>query len=356
MKNITYILLFIIIFTTGCIEIIDINPEYSQPKIVLNGIIDADSIITVYVSKSYPFARIDTSNAKGNLSSDEMKNIDVEIYINGISKGKMNYTGSKPHSVYIFTSNYRPKVGDLIKIEASAPGFKNVWTETQIPKPIIIQNIDTATFYMKKENDSRYYNSLGGTAQVPYGAQSLNLKLKININDSEPNLTNHYGLSIFQRIKNNETFINAPTINVTSEPLLNENNAKNAIYAFFSEENNNYLSIFTDDSFTNNKYTLNLSLWGYYFYTVETYYDDGSKDIEMHNSPIEISIISYSKELYDYYKLHQNSSYEELPYIFESKSTYSNVHNGIGVLCSRSITTKLMELPLFTGKIFSDDK
>ena len=354
LKKISYGIIIFILFIK-CTEIIEIDTTSIQSKIVLNGVIDADSTIEVYLSRSYPYIHTDTFNSYRYIKLANLENPSVKLYINDISKGNMNDAGIDSYNGAIFTSDYRPKVGDLIKIEVSAPGFKSVWAETQIPEPIIIQKIDTATFYEKKENDSKYYYNLGNT-EVPFGAQNLNLKLKIDIQNKESNKTNYYSLSIFQRI-NNSFYINAPKINVTNEPLLNENNAKNAIYAFFSEKNDSYTSLFTDNTFTNNKYSLNLSIWGYYFYSVEAYYDDGRKDIEMHNSPIEISITSLSKECYDYYKLSfQKSSYEEIPYIFDTKSTYSNVHNGIGVLCSKSISKKLIELPPFTGKIFSDEK
>lgn len=365
MKKMNYTLLCLIttFLFIRCAEIFEINDSSVRSKIVLNGIIEPDSIVKIKVSKTYPLQYADTLQYNQILPQAIIKNATLTLFVNDENIGKMteiSIDSNKYNTGTFFQSNYRPKCGDKIRIEASAQGFKSVWAETKIPDSILINKVDTSTYYFKNDYfiDGYYdyientYHSVTSDFKIPTDAKSMNLNLKIGIENNNIN-ENYYALSVYQKIKDTyNTWYYQPHIDLAKEPLFNNNNAKNSIYAFFSEESNSgyRAKIFRDDLFNNGKYTLNTSLWGYYFYRIATYYGDGTVGVKMYNVPIEILIHSLSKELYNYILSHTNSSYEQIPYIFESNATYTNVHNGLGVVGAQTITKRKIVMKQYKGK------
>ena len=158
MKNLKYIFItiFYIPIYYSCTETLDIDTKDVKPKIVLNGFIEADSAITVRISKTYPFTN-DYYENQGRGSSKSTDTIVPNflpqakpiIYINDVLQGDMIFQKndtSFSSNGSVFHSEVRPKVGDKVRIEVSAQGFETVWAETVIPQPIQIHQVDTNTF------------------------------------------------------------------------------------------------------------------------------------------------------------------------------------------------------------------
>jgi len=356
--------LAVLFLSVSCIETLEIDTKTVQPKIVMNGILEPDSIIKIKVSKSYNLEYTDTLDANRPLPQALIKDAILTLYVNDENLGPMTEAGvdgTRYHTGTFFRSKYHPKIGDKIRIEASATGLKSVWAETQIPKPIIINKIDTTTYYFKNDYHingfydyaENTYHSQGFNLKIPEDAKSINMRLKIDI-ENDNSINNYYAMSIYQKVKEtyNEFYFQTH-LDLTNEPLFN-NSAKNAIYAFFLEEGDSEYNamIFDDNLFNNGKYTINLSLWGYYFYKLKSYYGDETGDV-VYNAPIEIYFDSLSKELYNYVLASKNSSYDEIPFIFEKNTTYTNVHNGIGIVGSRAIAKTTINIPPYKGKIDS---
>lgn len=349
-------IVFFVFISSGCVETLDIDVSDTKPKIVMNGILEPDSLITIYVSKSYSYYNdfFENISYENSVTPDTivpsiLPNAKLILYINGDNKGEMDLI--RVDSIFggsIFRSQIRPKSGDKIRIEASSPGFTTAEVETQIPFPIIINKIDTTT-YIKYQDDFRFVD---GT-QVPASAKSLNMRFLIDIenNDKENPCYYSFDFKQFEEVYNNNInykFYRNPHVDVSSDPLFAEN-AENAIYAFFSEKNSNASKIiFNDRQFKDDKYTLNFSLWGYYYITYLSYSTSTNQDI--YSSPITIEIVSLSEELYQYYKIRSSGSYDSFDMLSEPSTSYTNVQNGIGVVCSRTSLTREIVIPIFNGE------
>ncbi len=365
------VLIFIFLFLlTSCIETLDIDTNDVNPRIVLNGIIEADSTITVSISKTYPFTNDYYENhGYGNSESTDtiVPNFLPEakpiIYINDVLMGEMIFQKndeSFSNNGSVFHSEIRPKVGDKVRIEVSAQGFETVWAETIIPQPIQINQVDTNTFI--SENKWGYADSY----KIPKDAKSLNMALGISIENPNKDKDGFYAIEVYQEWMIYYYFVDEygwghPDIitgsnlnkrnlelNTSREPLFSEN-AEDEVLSFFLEDGNApYKVHFTDKQFLNKKYKLNLSVWGYYFH--QQYNPNYEAKPAFHDEPIIIQILSMSPEMY----LATNNSYSEMDnvmYLFsEPEITFTNVHNGVGVLGSCSSTKTRVIIPKYEGE------
>lgn len=351
------ILLFLFLFPS-CVDTLEIDSKDIKPKIVLNGIIEADSTITVKISKTYPFTN-DYYNNPGyaqNVSPEDkiipnlLPHAKAKLYINGKETDNLRFIKNDSanwSNGSIFQSNYRPKIGDKIRIEVSAPDFETVWAETIIPQPILIHQVDTATFIKNTENMEP------NNFQVPKDAQSLNLSLGVFVENSDKKNSGFYSFEIYQEFVENKgtefEFLYRKELKINKDKeLLFSNKAEDELLRFFLEKGNQQsIYYFTDRSFTNKKYKINISVWGYYFH--RQYDPDYHAKPEIHDEPLNIEITSLSPELYQ--AIYEN--YSEMDYyiklLSEPKTTFSNVHNGAGILGALSKTKKVIEIPKYSG-------
>ena len=58
------VLVLFLLLLASCVETLDIDADGVKPKIVLNGIIEADSAISITISKTYPFTNNYYDNEK----------------------------------------------------------------------------------------------------------------------------------------------------------------------------------------------------------------------------------------------------------------------------------------------------
>ncbi|MBP1663802.1 MAG: hypothetical protein H6Q19_942 [Bacteroidetes bacterium] len=361
---------FFLIFVTSCIETVDIDTKDVKPKIVLNGIIEADSAITVRISKTYPFTN-DFYENHGRGSSESTDTIVPNflpqakpvLYINDVQQGELNFVKndtSFSSNGSVFHSEFRPKVGDKVKIEVSASGFETVWAETVIPQPIQIHQVDTSTF-ITKEN----YGYVDGYV-IPDDAKSLNMALGINIENPNKEKEGFYSIEIYQEWMIYYYWIDEhgwmhPDIitgsymnkrnlelNTSREPLFSENTEDQVLQFFLEDGHSKSKLYFTDKQFENKRYKLNLSVWGYYFH--QQYSSGYEIKPEFHDEPLIISILSMSPEMYRA----SNNDYSEmdnyLQLFSEPEVTFTNVHNGVGVLGSCSSTKMKVVIPRYTGE------
>ena len=362
--------LFFLFLLPSCIETLDIDIKDVKPKIVLNGIIEADSAITVRISKTYPFTN-DFYENRGRGSSESTDTIVPNflpqakpvLYINDLLQGELDFVKndtSFSSNGSVFHSEFRPKAGDKVKIEVSASGFETVWAETVIPQPIQIHQVDTSTF-ITKENYG-YADSY----DIPDEAKSLNMALGINIENPDKEKEGFYSIEIYQEwmiyfywIDDHGwihpdiitySYLNKRNLelNASREPLFSENTEDQVLQFFLEDGHSKNKLYFTDKQFENKRYKLNLSVWGYYFHQ---HYSSGYETKpEFHDEPLIIHILSMSPEMYRA----SNNDYSEmdnyLQLFSEPEVTFTNVHNGVGVLGSCSSNKMKVVIPRYTGE------
>lgn len=112
----------------------------------------------------------------------------------------------------------------------------------------------------------------------------------------------------------------------------------------------------------NNGYTLDFSVTDYYY--IHTTYEEQENGegyyppytyipikTDVFNPPIEVELIAVSPELYPYLRTKDSDLYgdDELKMISEPEITFSNVHNGIGIVGAVGTVTKQIDIPPFPG-------
>ncbi|MEA4916282.1 DUF4249 family protein [Proteiniphilum sp.] len=368
-------------------EIILDNNGYI-PKIVMNGIISPDSLIEIRVGRSFLYT--DRRDDKSLL-----KDASLTVFINGEERDKMqmiridtisdtdwrgNFTGYKT----LYRSSVRPKVGDRVRIEASAEGFNDAWAETSIPVPPQINRVDTSTFFTSKKI---VHDGYGEYSNIDYSSiypenikvegQYRNLRIKMAITAS-PESSQYYQLRVRQMTENlgleyypleNYFYIYTDDDPVFDESYENKILEDLILEGIDFEGTKNFTSLlFSNKLFRNNEYTLDFSLTNYYF--IHTEYEKIENEnenewgwgvppstyIPVHtetlNPPLEVRFTLISPELYPYYrKFNDVTNQDENPLLIisEPEITFSNVHNGIGVVGAVSNVKIQIGIPPFPG-------
>ena len=362
--------LFFLFLLPSCIETLDIDIKDVKPKIVLNGFIEADSAITVRISKTYPFTNDYYENywyrqqtGKSEKVPNFLPDAVPTVYINDVLQGNMIFQKndtSFSSNGSVFHSEVRPKVGDNVRIEVSALGFETVWAETVIPQQIQIHQVDTNTFITK----NKYGYSDGYV--IPDDANSLNMALGINIENPNKEKEGFYSIEIYQEwmiyyylidergwmhpdiITSSYLNQRRLKLNTSREPLFSENTEDEVLSFFLEDGNARDRMFFTDKQFVNKQYKLNLSVWGYYFH--QQYSSGYETKPVFHDEPLTIHILSMSPEMYRAnYENHSEMDYY-MQLFSEPEVTFTNVHNGVGVLGSCSSTKMKVVIPPYTGE------
>lgn len=379
------LLMFMLLFCSACEKEIRLDMGHYMPKIVMNGIISPDSLIEIRVSKSFLYT--DTLTEKSRL-----RDATLTLFINGIEQENMALIGYETSSDFdrlghpykalmgLYRSTVRPGTGDRIRIEASAEGFNTAWAETTIPVPPQINRIDTATFFTSQRimegNSDGYYPGYGQGSlyadSMVVEEQYRNMRIRVAITTQPSNASQYFML----RVRSvNDWMEDLPSLNgyffnlYTNDDPIFEESYRNSLLEDLITEGPSYeggkhfdSAIFSDKLFRNNSYTLDFSITDYYpIYT--TYEETGEVSewgypiyipikTEVLSPPIEVQFMLISPELYPYYrqgKYDPNSDEESIELISEPEMTYSNVHNGIGVVGAVSTATSQIHIPPFPG-------
>jgi len=142
MKKNIYILI-ILLFAVSCENEIPFNIKDNPPKMILNALLNADQesndIILGFTGRD--FATL-------------LDKATVDVYVNGELKEHITESYSVPNVYELKDIRYKTHVAlkpnDVVKVEARTDDGKyHVWSEVIVPKPIIIEKIDTSTVIKK---------------------------------------------------------------------------------------------------------------------------------------------------------------------------------------------------------------
>lgn len=353
---------------TACERVITLNTESYVPRIVMNGILSPDSLIEIKVSKSSLYT--DTT-----LDRSFMDQAALTLFINGIKAETMQrvrvdtVSGSDRLFGYtalvsVYRSTVYPKAGDRVRVEASARGHLPTWAETTIPTPPTIHRVDTATFFTSKPLISNGY-SLSLTEEGLY----QNMRIKMEVSAGTPGTTRQFLLQTRIMAEEIAEYPGLPSrflfLYTDDDPVFEESYRSSLLEELLSE---GYLegkkrydaALFSNKLFGDNRYTLNFSITDYY-YSYTTYEERETEwgypvyvavKTEQFKPPLEVLFTVISPELLPYYRetghdpLSDEASFE---LISEPELTYSNVHNGIGVVGAVSPVKTQINIPPFPG-------
>ncbi|NEU08488.1 DUF4249 domain-containing protein [Flavihumibacter sp. R14] len=276
-KNVLLLCVPALLVLSACETVIEIDLPVEKPKLVVNSIFNADSLLTVNVTKSRP------SSESGH-DFETVENAIVEVFKDRQSLGILSYHGK---GNYKTLNKFPNEPSAEYAITVKAPGFNTAETRESMPlKPVISA--------VQVEADRQ--NSL---------KTSKEFKTRFILHD--PAESNFYFLRAWLVNKKGDR----SPVNVSLRNILGQ----------FSPLRSEPLKIYVFDDKSFNAKDLNIEL------DIQTYI--ASSDLSQYSISIEIASIpkSYFDYLYSVKK-----QFEDIP-LLEPKNLplSNNIQNGLGV-------------------------
>ena len=315
-KTIIY-LTFLIFLFQSCEKIID-DFEFKErkTKIVLNGILKKDSLLTLHISKSIPAHSPDTIMP--------LKEASVKLY----ESGKFIENLLFDENGFYKTSNFiTPSTSNEYKIRVEAKGLETVEATTHYPELPQVISIDTS--YHQADYEYGYLNSL---------------EIKIQFRDNSK-ASNYYMVELFyygnvyyddyfnEIYDTVSTYIN-PFIISDDEIIEIEYNGSDYWQSAPEWEAYGTKLIFSDKLINGKTHTLKLNIDPYNFYMDSS----NSKNI------LYVNFHNVGKDYYEYMIRRAMVNDTENNPLVEPVTLYTNVKNGLGIFGARNTYTKAIEI------------
>ena len=344
MKNniLAFITIATAIFLTSCEKEIEFKGEQTDPKLVINSLMEPGQPVKAAISKSFFFL----DNQTNTTAPDDLV---ATLYVNGNIIGEMTphndtivsydiWDPNDPdlgHIRKVYTYDYYPAVGDIIKITASANGFDDVEAETSpLPNAIEVQlNADVAhwdSWYEHTYNQETFEEEADSLLKM-----CAEVTLTLELTDPNPGQVDCFKIYI-PRWKSDHPLKNSYDCSFEYDDPVFGSALPNNEFVDFSDLETKPLGVFTDVLFDGRSYQLKvkMTVW----LTVDEEYDPAFFQL-----PIRLEHLS--KEYYNYlYTCDQGDLSMQL--YAEPIQTYSNVKGGYGIVGGRTVDTLWMALPL----------
>jgi len=338
MKNkYLFLIIAITVLFQSCEKEIEFSSETITPKLVVNGFIHQDSLISIVVgtTKLIPgvekaFTWIDNATVK--LFVDGIEKETLTTYDISYDTTNFNYFPDTTRAKKGYhTLTTQAETGKTYRLEISHPNYKTINCETTLPKTVVIESIDTITQLIDPKN------SYSGT------------HLKVTLKFSDPsNEKNYYRLvykSLLGVVNTTDTVSHHSIIvynqnfgtDIDSEdPVLNPEQ-ENANDLLLGTPNNTY-NLFTGDYIDGKEYEMS--------FFISPYYMKSFRDIDTSNGEflrLTIELQSISEDAYLYMKSVSASNYYNNDLFSEPVQVYTNIENGTGIFAGYSSDSKTIQ-------------
>lgn len=287
----------------SCEKIIDIDIPEGERKIVINGLINPDSLVKINVSRSLSV-----------LENDQfvfLENARVHFYENDDFKALMTYDGGGFYSI----PGFYPVSNAEYRIEVESAGLQSVQAITNLPSPITMTDIDT----------SSVTDEWGGGS----------LKMSFSLNDPEEE--NYYAVSMFvtHKIFDYENFELLDSL--ITYPIYFDfvQNGQGGIQDRLIENNSaiyfNNKVFLSDQLFNGKLFDLDLSVGKYFFGQADTV------KLEVKVDHVSKSYYLYAASLNKYYQANGNP-------FSEAVSVFTNIEKGLGIFTGYSSTSRSLNV------------
>jgi Domain of unknown function (DUF4249) len=292
----------IVIAGISCEKTVVVNVPIAPSKLVVNGIVQANNIFTINVSKSEAVLSSNTA------TSFKVSNAFVQLYENGILKDTFLY--NSVNNNYTVKNGTVPLVGRTYKLTAALSGYTTVDAETSTPSNITIQSISRVPNARTDAN--------GGTQDE--------VKIKFVDNGNE---TNYYLFKVKRPVNFTGSQLEYQSIFCIKSNDVDidrtSNNDPTDVNSCIDRE-----FLMTDKNFNGNAKTITLFIDSYNL-AVFTNPQNQKK-----YKPI-VEINNISKNYYNYRRSIQTYRDNEDNPFSEPVLVYSNVNNGYGIFSSFTI-------------------
>jgi len=305
-RRITYIIMLFIPLIMACEKIIDIDIPDSERKIVLNGLINPDSLIEVNISRSM-------SILEDNIFLF-LEDASVSLYEDNVEIGSLQYMGFGDYKLL----DFYPAFGSSYRLEVESSGLKSVSAQTELPAPVPFSEIDTSSIE----------NNWGESA----------LKLSFSLQD--PQEENFYALSLnaTHKVFDFETFELLDSLTTYQLYFELSTSGQGNVQDLLVEDNAtvyfNSKVFIADHLFNGKEFNIDLLVEKYFFMDADTVWID----VNVEHVPKAYYLYAASINKYD--RTHDNPFSEPV-------SVYSNVENGLGIFTGYSTSSR--QIMLITG-------
>lgn len=337
MNPITKIIIgtFALIFFYACEKTIEFKGDNIQSKIVVNGNLIAEQPLKINISKSQSL-----------LSEEEffetLPNAIADLYEDNTFIETLTYTGKVdtfikylpydvikkiPFKVGNFSGKTIPKAGRTYRLEVTCDGFESVHCETTVPVPVEILKVDTVSYAYENEfqkykniHTTLHFNDPGNVNNYYRIESELKRGVVRNYNEYKQGLPFSPSDTILIRIE--------PGHGINSnDPLLSPQEQANDVI-FGSPENR--FNIFNDTYFNGKESKI----------SIYNFSDNQNIEMNFGNFSLQrISLISISKEYYNYLNTaNYHFWYDQDPFS-EPVPVTSNVVGGMGIFGSSGVSS-----------------
>lgn len=309
--------LFTVFLFASCEKEIEFKGKITEPQVVVNSFITPDSVIKVHVSESKFFLeKTDSFNS--------IVNADISVLINGVLKEKMIYSASG-----IYLANYKPVVGDTVRLEVKIPNRNDVSSQTIIEPAIQLIDLDTTKLYTGKYPIINY-NPITTKADTIgyYSNYDCHFKLKFKDEGAKDNFyrltVRTHTIASNGRVSDDYFFV--------FDDIVSGKTTSSTVGPPTSLSSNQY-NVFSDELFNGKEYPLTFyitnstaKLFPEYEYLANQYGDSGQKEIY-------VNLQSISKSYYLYLKS-RDASISSNGFFSEPIQIHNNIIGGIGIFGS----------------------
>ncbi|MGF7140407.1 DUF4249 domain-containing protein [Roseimarinus sediminis] len=347
MKQNIILLLILLSILSACRKEIDFDKKLIEPKMVVNGFITNDSLITLTVAASKPIPGIERPFTWINDAK-------VELYVDGILSETLKartiemtdpnenqwYDDMGLPTVEYQSETTRGEIGKTYKVLVSHPDYETVWGETSIPTPVTPEHIE---YELSNETQDEYYIE----SRVVF---------QLTLNDPA-NIDNYYRLAMRHKTGQRMVEYNYETDDSTEyiyveyssssyiqseDPILSPDEDANDF--LFGSPSNRY-NLFTDELIDGKKYQLDFYLPFYWTYIYEE--DESNDEGEFYQ--VSLYFQTLTREAYLYMKSSYEHYWYDEDFFAEPVQTYSNIVNGAGIFAgytSQLTTVQEGEYPI----------
>ena len=304
MKRVIILSLAAIILMTACDKMkkeISLNISDSEKHIVINGILNTDSLIKVRISQSQNI--LDDSDIKYLTSAD------IKLYEDN---NFIEYLYHTDTGVYI--STIRPEIGKKYKLTVDYDNMKTAIATTTLKAPNKIIKVDTSM----QIGYSGYYNEETDEYIEDESIQNYDISFKVKIQD-DTETENYYFIAL--AVMQPEYTYDAPPVFIGYKEYTEVFNTNDVVLKNYNQE---YTldgirgMVFSDEKFNGTHYSLNFN---------STIYDSG-----LEKKPIiKVKLLTVPKDVYQFILTRNKNQETDGDPFSQPVQIFTNIENGLGI-------------------------
>lgn len=317
-------LLVLMLVFNGCDKVIEIELGDAEQMIVVNTVINPDSLIHVNLTRN----RHILDNADIPAIEEPEYNPLVKLFVNGTYVEDLKAVSNGD-----YISTIKPKIGSEYSLEVSESKLNNVFSSATIPKPVSISYLDTSSVIQNSDDNSFtdfYFDMFNCRVVIDDPADESNyylLRFEVNSSYWETHDTSYFVVD--------SALVNDKWIYDFREITSYEKYARHTIpgIQYVSNDKSTELAIgiegyvFSDNYFNGNVYEYSASIPIYAFNSLDS-------------TIVTANLLSLSEEYYKYLKSRENHYSSKHDFLATPVPVFNNINGGVGIMGSYSTSKK----------------